>query len=382
MPRQSGVDESIRSNLSPEERSAIRDSFARLLAERGTEADVRRVMDSEQGYDAELWSAIGELGLAGLVTPVEYGGAGGGPEDIEALMEEAGAALLCAPLLSSAVLAAGILANSTDQAAKARLLPQIAAGERIATVALTGEKGLWTADDVGVSAGRAGEAWRLDGVASYVTHGAQADILLVVARADGQLATFEVDPRGSGVTVTPLVTLDWTQPMAKIAFAGAAAKPIQGAGAEALEKTLDLARVALAGEQAGAARRVFDYTIDYLKTRVQFGRPIGGFQALKHMAADLLIEVESATSAARQAAAALARGSANAPVLVNLAAFACADAYSEVAATSVQMHGGIAFTWAHPAHLYLRRARADARLLGASDLYRDRYLSALETAND
>jgi alkylation response protein AidB-like acyl-CoA dehydrogenase len=297
-------------------------------------------------------------------------------------MEEAGAALLCAPLLSSAVLAAGILANSTDQAAKARLLPQIAAGERIATVALTGEKGLWTADDVGVSAGRAGEAWRLDGVASYVTHGAQADILLVVARADGQLATFEVDPRGSGVTVTPLVTLDWTQPMAKIAFAGAAAKPIQGAGAEALEKTLDLARVALAGEQAGAARRVFDYTIDYLKTRVQFGRPIGGFQALKHMAADLLIEVESATSAARQAAAALARGSANAPVLVNLAAFACADAYSEVAATSVQMHGGIAFTWAHPAHLYLRRARADARLLGASDLYRDRYLSALETAND
>jgi len=382
MPRQSGVDESIRSNLSPEERSAIRDSFARLLAERGTEADVRRVMDSEQGYDAELWSAIGELGLAGLVTPVEYGGAGGGPEDIEALMEEAGAALLCAPLLSSAVLAAGILANSTDQAAKARLLPQIAAGERIATVALTGEKGLWTADDVGVSAGRAGEAWRLDGVASYVTHGAQADILLVVARADGQLATFEVDPRGSGVTVTPLVTLDWTQPMAKIAFAGAAAKPIQGAGAEALEKTLDLARVALAGEQAGAARRVFDYTIDYLKTRVQFGRPIGGFQALKHMAADLLIEVESATSAARQAAAALARGSANAPVLVNLAAFACADAYSEVAATSVQMHGGIAFTWAHPAHLYLRRARADARLLGASDLYRDRYLSALEMAND
>jgi len=375
MPRQSGVDESIRSNLSPEERSAIRDSFARLLAERGTEADVRRVMDSEQGYDAEL-------GLAGLVTPVEYGGAGGGPEDIEALMEEAGAALLCAPLLSSAVLAAGILANSTDQAAKARLLPQIAAGERIATVALTGEKGLWTADDVGVSAGRAGEAWRLDGVASYVTHGAQADILLVVARADGQLATFEVDPRGSGVTVTPLVTLDWTQPMAKIAFAGAAAKPIQGAGAEALEKTLDLARVALAGEQAGAARRVFDYTIDYLKTRVQFGRPIGGFQALKHMAADLLIEVESATSAARQAAAALARGSANAPVLVNLAAFACADAYSEVAATSVQMHGGIAFTWAHPAHLYLRRARADARLLGASDLYRDRYLSALEMAND
>jgi len=143
---------------------------------------------------------------------------------------------------------------------------------------------------------------------------------------------------------------------------------------------LDLARVALAGEQAGAARRVFDMTTEYIKTRVQFGRPVGGFQAIKHMAADLLLEVESATSVAQRAAQALAEESPQAQELINLAAFACADAFSQVAATSIQMHGGIAFTWEHPAHLYCRRARADAQLFGSPDFYRERYLSALEKA--
>ena len=153
-----------------------------------------------------------------------------------------------------------------------------------------------------------------------------------------------------------------------------------GSKRAAIEHALNLARVALAGEQAGAARRIFDITVDYLKTRVQFGRPIGGFQAIKHMAADLLIEVESATSAARAAAQAIEDDASDRQVLVNLASFACADAFSEVAATAIQMHGGIAFTWEHPAHLYLRRARADAQLFGNSDLYRERYVAALENA--
>jgi alkylation response protein AidB-like acyl-CoA dehydrogenase len=367
--------------ISVEEQTAIRDSFSRLLSERSTEADVRRVMETEAGYDPALWAAMAEMGLTGLIVPAEYGGAGAGAVELEMLMEEAGAALLCAPYLSSAVLAASLLAHSSDAAAKARLLPQIASGERITTVALTGEKGLWTPEDVTVTASATGEGWRLDGVAGFVTYGAQADSLLAIARTPAGLAAFEVDSNRPGVTRSALQTLDRTQRLARIEFHGAAGAPIAGADAEVLEKTLDLARVALAGEQAGAARRVFDFTLEYLKTRVQFGRPIGGFQALKHMAADLLVEVESATSAARQAAKALAQDAGDAKALVNLAAFACADAFSQVAATSIQMHGGIAFTWDHPAHLYLRRARADAQLLGASDLYRDRYLSVLETAN-
>jgi alkylation response protein AidB-like acyl-CoA dehydrogenase len=142
-----------------------------------------------------------------------------------------------------------------------------------------------------------------------------------------------------------------------------------------------MAVIALAGEQVGGARRIFEMTVEYAKTRVQFGRPIGGFQAIKHMAADLLIEVESATSAAHHAAAALAERSLDTDVLISLAGFACADAFSQVAATSIQMFGGIAFTWDHPAHLYLRRARADAELFGSPNHFRERYLAALERAS-
>jgi len=368
--------------IAVEEQAAIRDSFARLLAERSAEADVRRTMETEAGYDPALWSAIAELGLTGLMVPEDHGGAAGGPVVLEALMEEAGAALLCAPYLSSAVLSAALLNRSTDAAAKARLLPAIASGERIASAALAGEKGLWTRDDVTARATPAGEAWTIDGVASYVTYGAQADLLLVAARVGESLGVFEVDPAGTGVSRTALRSFDRTQRLAQVTFAGAPSRRIAGLDERALDDALDVARVALAGQQVGAARRVFDMTVDYLKTRVQFGRPIGGFQALKHMAADLLVELESATSAARQAAAALEADAADAKTLVNLAAFACADAFLQIAASSIQMHGGIGFTWDHPAHLYLRRARADAWLLGSSDLYRDRYLAALETAND
>jgi alkylation response protein AidB-like acyl-CoA dehydrogenase len=233
---------------------------------------------------------------------------------------------------------------------------------------------------VTVTATRSEDNWRLDGVASFVTAGTQADTLLVIARVESGLATFEVDPVSQGVSIKAIQTFDRSQRLARIEFAATVGRIIRGADESAIEKMLDLARIALAGEQAGAARRVFDMTVEYIKTRVQFGRPVGGFQAIKHMAADLLLEVESATSAARHAAKALAEGSVESDVLVNLAAFACADAFSQVAATSIQMHGGIGFTAAHPAHLYLRRARADAQLFGTSSMYRERYLSALEKA--
>jgi len=164
-----------------------------------------------------------------------------------------------------------------------------------------------------------------------------------------------------------------------VRLSGAPAVPLgeRGAGWAAAERAMNLARVALAGEQAGGARRSLDITVAYSKVRVQFGRPIGSFQAIKHLAADLLLEAESAISAARHAARELAAGSDGAQLAVDLAAFACADAFTTVAAASVQMHGGIAFTWDHPAHLYLRRARADAQLLGTPSFYRERYVQQL-----
>jgi len=364
--------------ITAEDRQALVDSLHRLLEARSAEADVRRTMETPEGYDPALWRQLAEMGVVGVIVEEEFGGVGAGPMELERIMEEAGAALLCAPLISSGVLAAGLVQALGDQAAKTRLLPGIADGSIVATVALAGPKGGWTEADVAVVAS-AGETANLSGTASFVTHGQIADVVLVVARAPDGLAVFEVDPKAAGLTVTPLPTFDHTLRMADISLDHAEGRRLAAGGPvwPAVEQALDLARVALAGEQAGGAKRALDFTVDYAKTRAQFGRLIGSFQALKHMAADLLLETESATSAARAAARSLADGAPDARAAIDLAAFACADAFSQVTATAIQMHGGIAFTWAHPAHLYLRRARADAQLFGPSTYYRERYLQAL-----
>jgi alkylation response protein AidB-like acyl-CoA dehydrogenase len=366
--------------ISKEEARAFVDGLTRLLAERSTEADVRRAMETPEGYDPALWKALAEMGVVGLLVDPQYGGVGAGPVEIELAMEAAGAALLCGPLLSSGVLAAGLLQALDDGEAKARLLPGITDGSRIATVALTGPAGTWTEDGVAASAAAANGGWRLGGAAAYVTHGQVADVILVVARAPDGLGVFEVEPGAAGLGVKPMPTFDHTLRLAELAFDGAPARRLEAgrrSAWDAVERTLDLARVALAGEQAGGAKRALDMAVDYAKQRIQFGRAIGSFQAIKHMAADLLLESESAISAARAAARALADGAEGAPAAISLAAFACKDAFNTVAATNIQMHGGIAFTWAHPAHLYLRRARADAQLFGPPAFYRERYLQQL-----
>ena len=363
--------------ISAEERGALRDSVRRLLADHSAEADVRRAMETPAGYDAELWRKLAEMGIAGLVIEEGFGGAGAGPLELELVMEEAGAALLCSPLLASGVLAAELLRALGDEDAKTRLLPGIAAGTSIATVALTGDQGVWTPEGVAVTASQAEGVWRLDGEASYVIHGQNADVLLVAANGGSEV--FEVDPVSAGVAIAALPTFDHTLRLARIAFAGASGRRIEAAGPvwEAVQQALNLALVGLAGEQAGGARRVLDFTVDYAKARIQFGRAIGSFQAIKHMASDLLLESESAISAARNAARALAEDAPDADAAISLAAFACADAFNLTTATSIQMHGGIAFTWAHPAHLYLRRARADAQLFGPPAFFRERYIQQL-----
>jgi alkylation response protein AidB-like acyl-CoA dehydrogenase len=319
-----------------------------------------------------------EIGIVGLLINPECGGSGLGPVELELVMEETGAALLCSPLLSSGVLAAGLLTASGDKEAQEMLLPGIADGTTIASVAVTGDAGTWTPAGVTVDAKLADGSAVLNGVASYVTHGQIADLLLVVAKTGGAgLGIFEVAADATGLTRSALPSFDKTLRLARLKFANTPARQIGKGGWTVVQSALDLALVALAGEQAGGGRRIFDMTVEYARTRVQFGRPIGGFQALKHIAADLLIEVESSTSAARYAAEQLAEKTDQAEEAVSLAAFACAESYSKIAATAVQMHGGIAFTWEHPAHLYLRRARAYAQLFGAPSLYRERYLTQL-----
>jgi len=366
-------------SLAPEDRTALIDALGRLLADRCTEADVRRVMETTDGYDPVLWAQLAEMGVVGLIVDEAYGGAGAGPVELELVMEAAGAALLCSPLLGSGVLAAGLVQALDDEDAKTRLLPKIADGSLIAAVAVTGAKGGWTAADVEAHAAPAGEGWLLNGAAGFVIHAQNAAVLLVVARTAEGFGVFEVAADAHGLSLSALPTFDHTLRMANLAFCATPARRLacDGPAWDKVEQALDLARVALAGDQAGGAKKVLELTVDYAKARIQFGRQIGSFQAIKHMAANLLLETESAISAARHAAQRLADGAPDAGSAVSLAAFACADAFTRVAADSVQMHGGIAFTWVHPAHLYLRRARADAQLFGAPSVYRERYLEAL-----
>ena len=334
--------------------AALVEPVARLLADRCAEADVRRIMASETGHDADLWRALAGLGATGLTVDEAAGGLGLGAVELERVMEVAGAALLPAPLLSGAVAAAALAGTGEP------LLAALAAGERVAAVAFAGALD-WSGGDVRVADGRA------TGTARFVPDAAVADAILLVT-GDG---VFLSEP----ARVVPLPVFDRTRRLADVAFDAPAR---QVADAAAAARARDVALVALAGEQAGAAQRLLEMTVDYARERHQFGRAIGSFQAVKHMAADLLLESESATSAARDAARQVDEGAPGGEAAVALAAFACADAFVRVAADSIQMHGGIAFTWEHPAHLYLRRARSGAQLYGDSDWWRERYLSALE----
>jgi alkylation response protein AidB-like acyl-CoA dehydrogenase len=358
-------------------------------------------MNSDEGFDRGLWRQMADLGVVGMLIGPGYGGSGLGPLELEAVAEEAGAALLPSPFISSGVLAASLIQTAGPPADRQRLLPGLATGQSIATVALTGRRGTWTADGVDVTAGADGS---LTGGARYVTFGQAADVILVAARTADGIGVFEVAPDAAGFSRTAESVFDPTVRLSAYTFDGTPARRLGTAGWDAVQDALDLAVIALAGEQAGGARRIFDITVEYLKTRVQFGRFIGSFQALKHVAADLLLEVESATSAAQHAAAEYAAagyvaagygaaeyaaaGYATAGAdagrfpraavagAVALAGFACAEAFETTAMQAIQLHGGIGFTWEHPAHLFLRRARSGAQLFGGSRAHRERYLVA------
>jgi len=368
------------SDISSDDRQAMRDSFARLLAEQAGDKALREAMATPHGFDQGLWQAMAEMGLLGLIVDPDYGGIGGDAQILEELMEEAGAVLLCSPFLSTAVMAASLISASLDEGRKAGLLGSICDGSQIFAVAATGDGGLWSDADIAIEAREMGDGWTLDGTASFVLHAERADQLLVLARAGTALRVFLVDPGADTVDIQKLQTNDPTLRLSRIIFSTAQAQLLTGVDESAIETALDLARVALAGEQAGGVKAIFDLTVDYLKTRYQFGRQIGSYQSLKHIAADMLIDVESAASAARHAAKMVATGSPGAKEFVSLAAFACADAYRDVSAQAIQLHGGIAYTWEHPAHLYWRRARTGLWLFGSSDQHRETYLTCLETA--
>jgi len=362
--------------MSVAERAELAAAVKDLLHEHCTEADVRRVMDSDDGFDRDLWSKLAAQGVAGLMVDPEYGGVGLGAQELEAVAEVTGAALLPAPFLSSAVCATALIQAAGTDEDKARLLPALAAGTSIGTVAVTGPRGTWAPDGVAVRAVQHDGEYLLTGSAHYVLDGQIADVIIVVATTDDGIAIFEVAPDAPSFNRTAATVFDPTVRLSAYAFSQSPARRIGTAGWAAVDHALSLTVIALAGEQVGGARHLFDITVEYLKTRIQFGRPIGSFQSIKHMAADLLLEVESATSAAQHAAAQFDADPVSADGPIALAGFACAEAYHTTAMQSIQMHGGIGFTWEHPAHLFLRRARTGRQLFGSSREHRERYLAS------
>ncbi len=357
-----------------EEQEELRRITRQFLESKSPESEVRRLMDTEEGYDEKVWSQMAnELGLQSLIIPEEHGGQGFTFVELTVVLEEMGRALLCAPYFSSCVLAASALMHSGDDAAKKEHLPGIASGETIAALAFTEPNGRWDETGIEATASKEGDGFKLNGTKMFVLDGAQANLLIVAAKSGSGISLFAVDPSGSGVTRTNLATMDQTRKQAKVELADAPATLIgtDGAGWATMERVLDLAAVALAAEQVGGAQKVLETAVQYAKDRVQFGRPIGSFQAIKHKCADMLLEVESAKSAAYYAAWCASELNDELPSVASLAKAYCSEAYFHAAAENIQIHGGIGFTWEHPAHLYFKRAKSSELLFGDPTYHRE-----------
>jgi alkylation response protein AidB-like acyl-CoA dehydrogenase len=345
-----------------------------FLTRTATEAEARRLMATDAGYDEAFWRRMAsQLGWQGLAIPERYGGAGYGWAEMSIVLEEMGRALLCAPFLSSVVLAATALIESGDEDAQARYLPDIVSGDLVATVTISGQDGAPEGADI--AAVRGGDGWVLSGDAPFVLDGHVAGLVLVPARGNGAVSLFAVDAGASGVCRTPLDAMDQTRKLASLSFDGTPARLVgaSGDGSRVLSRVLDRAAVALAAEQVGGAARCLDMAVEYAKTRVQFGRPIGSFQAVKHKCADMLVAVETARSALFLAIRHATTDHAGLPVSASTAKALCSEAYLHVATENIHVHGGIGFTWEHAAHLYFRRAKSGEMLLGTPTYHRRRF---------
>jgi alkylation response protein AidB-like acyl-CoA dehydrogenase len=362
-----------------DEQEQFRSTVRRFLEDRSPTTEVRRLMATAEGYDPAVWRQLSdELALPGIHIPEEYGGAGFGMVELCIALEEMGRALLCAPYFSTAVLAASAVMNAGTQRDKAALLPDLARGARLATLAVTEPDGNWDPAATATVATPDSGGYRLDGSKSYVVDGHIAQLLIVAARVPSSkgragLGLFTLDADSAGVGRRLLDSMDPTRKIARIDFRGAHAQMLGSVddGAVAIERTLDHAAIALANEMVGGAQTMLDSAVSYSKLRVQFGREIGSFQAIKHKLADMLLEVELAKSAAYYAAQAAAAGDPEWPALASLAKAGASETYLHAAAECIQIHGGIGFTWDNDTHLWFKRAKSSEVFLGQPGYHRE-----------
>jgi alkylation response protein AidB-like acyl-CoA dehydrogenase len=358
-----------------DEQEELRKTVRAFMESKSAEAAVRELMETEEGYDAAVWKQAAEqLGLQGLAIPEEFGGSGYGFVELGIVLEEMGRALFTAPFFSTVVLAGTTLLQSGDEAAKQAHLPGIASGETIATLAVTEPNGKWDESGIEATATKSGDTYTINGTKSFVIDGHLANLIIVAAKTDGGTSLFAVEGDASGLTRTSLSTMDQTRKQAKLELKDVPGTLIgaEGDGTAVLDKAFDLIVVGLAAEQVGGAQKVLEMAVEYAKVRVQFGRPIGSFQAIKHKCADMLLEVESAKSAAYYGLWCASEDNDELPSVASLAKAYCSEAYFHAAAENIQIHGGIGFTWEHPAHLYFKRAKSSELLFGDPTYHREK----------
>jgi alkylation response protein AidB-like acyl-CoA dehydrogenase len=323
---------------------------------------VRSAMEDPSDACSELFETLAKLGWTGLALPTPYGGAGLGMVELAILLEQMGRVLLPAPFFSSAVLGSLAIQLAGDESQRERWLPQLAGGALRATVALHGDASAWDEQALALPATLVGGAVVVSGIRLFVLDGASAELLLVPVRGPGgELALAALRTDAAGVRVRPMEFIDATRRVAEVELEGARAPAedvLQSGGPDLLERLLDRGRVALCAEMCGGAARVLELSVEHARTREQFGRPIGSFQAIQHKCADMLVAVEAARSATYAAAWALDAGADDAHLMACMAKAYCSDAYRAVAGQGIQIHGGLGFTWEQDLHLYFKRARA------------------------
>jgi alkylation response protein AidB-like acyl-CoA dehydrogenase len=356
-----------------DEELALADSVRKFVADRSPLTSLRQLIASGEPYDGAVWKQMtAQLGLAGLTIPESYGGVGAGYSTLSVALTELGAGLVASPLLGC-VLAAEVLLRLDDDAAKNELLPKIAGGELIATLAVASSAG----GRVTAAGSDAAGTVTLTGSVSPVLNGAEADVLLVPAQSDGGMVVCLVDGGAHGLSRTRLTAVDHSRSLARIALAGAPGRVLAGDEAAALAAAADLANLALAAESSGAMKACLDMTSAYARIRVAFGQPIGAFQAVKHRLADMAKSWELGNAALRDAARAGDEKPDRFSVAASVARVLLANAYAEAAVDTVQLHGGIGFTWEHDAHLYYKNGLSNKVLLGGPGEQLDRLADSL-----
>jgi alkylation response protein AidB-like acyl-CoA dehydrogenase len=362
-----------------EEQEMLRQSARAMLEKECPSALVRRLMEDERGYEPNLWKKMAELGWTGLILPAEFGGAGLTYVDLVLVMEEMGRVLLPSPFIWTMMVAEAI-SRGGSAAQKKNLLPKIAAGELIATPAVLETSGVYPPAGITLAARPTAGGFTLDGSKLFVNDAHIADCLLVAARSSGAgaegITIFVLERDRPGISVSRLKTMDETRKLGEVRFDAVAATAADvvgevGKGWEVLSAMGNAGRVMLSAEMMGAAQKVLEMSVEYAKVRVQFGRPIGSFQAVQHKCANMMIDVEGAKSAAYYAAWAVSNGVPEAPVAAAVAKAAASDAFRRVSAEGIQVHGGIGFTWDHDLHLYFKRAKSSEVMLGDASFNRE-----------